>query len=135
MVLADLAARAPTFRFAILGTDISTAVLAQASRAVYPSEWSRRCRRTCSVRYVMRSRRTPARGRRCASCPSCAACARFARLNLMDARYPFDRDVDVIFLPQRADLFRQADSGSGDHAGWSAICGRAVISCSAIRSP
>lgn len=38
MVLHDLQGQRKDFRFAILGTDISTAVLAQGRRAVYPAE-------------------------------------------------------------------------------------------------
>ena len=33
----------------------------------------------------------------------------FARLNLMDASYPFDRDVDVIFLRNVLIYFDKAD--------------------------
>ena len=57
MVLADLAHARGDFRFAILGTDISTAVLAQAERAVYPAEMFAPVPPEKQTRYVMHARR------------------------------------------------------------------------------
>ncbi len=42
--------------------------------------------------------------------PGIAAHVHFRHLNLMDQRYPFDRDVDVIFCRNVFDLLRQADA-------------------------
>ena len=81
--------------FSILGTDISTDVLAQAWRAIYPAamldpvppEWRRRYAMAAAdlsrdeVRII----------------PELRCRTQFGSLNLMDPAYPFDRDVDVIF--------------------------------------
>jgi len=97
MQLAQLAAFTAPFRFAILGTDISTQVLAQAIRATYPEEMVRPIPMDMQVRYLMRPRAIAARGE-VRIVPELRRLCRFVHLNLMDARYPFDRDVDVIFL-------------------------------------
>lgn len=96
MVLADLSADLDRFRFAVLGTDISTDVLKQAVRAVYPSEMTRPIPPEMQCRYLLHARDPHAREVRIV--PELRRHVRFARLNLMDATYPFDRDVDVIFL-------------------------------------
>lgn len=97
MVLADLAAQRGDFRFAILGTDISTAVLAQGTQAVYPAEMLAPVPPEKLARYVMRGRRASPRPEM-RIVPELRRLVRFLHLNLMDAAYPFDRDVDVIFL-------------------------------------
>ena len=98
MLLADMAETiTPSFRFAILGTDISTEVLAQAVRAVYPEEMIHPVPQDMQMRYLMRSRTAAGRAE-VRIVPELRRVCRFVRLNLMDERYPFDRDVDVIFL-------------------------------------
>jgi chemotaxis protein methyltransferase CheR len=97
MVLADLAAAQGNFRFSILGTDISTDVLAQAERAVYPAEMVSPVPTDKRGRYVMHTRNPSARNEVRIG-PELRRMVQFARLNLMDKTYPFDRDVDVIFL-------------------------------------
>jgi chemotaxis protein methyltransferase CheR len=95
MVLDDMNRTGPAFEFRILGTDISTSVLDLAKKGIYPretiapvpDEWVRRYflsprdRARTEVRVVPELRRT----------------TNFKRMNLMDAGYPFDRDVDIIF--------------------------------------
>jgi chemotaxis protein methyltransferase CheR len=49
------------------------------------------------MRYLMRSRTATGRAE-VRIVPELRRVCRFVRLNLMDERYPFDRDVDVIFL-------------------------------------
>lgn len=95
MILADLARRPPAFRFAILGTDISTEVLAQAAAAVYPEEMMAPVPPELRRRYVMGAR-DPAR-REVRIVPELRRHVHCRRLNLMDARYPVDRDVDILF--------------------------------------
>ena len=97
MVLHQLAAERADFRFAILGTDISTSVLAQGRRAVYPAEMIAPVPPEKQARYVMHARRAALRPE-VRMAPELRRAVRFTRLNLMDKQYPFDRDVDVIFL-------------------------------------
>jgi chemotaxis protein methyltransferase CheR len=72
MQLNDLVNTVGSFRFAILGTDISTEVLAQARRAVYPEEMIQPIRLDMQMRYLMR----PPRGVRPVRSPHCAGAAR-----------------------------------------------------------
>lgn len=97
MVMNDLAANRGDFRYAILGTDISTSVLAQAERAVYAEEMLSPVPAQKLSRYVMYARR-PGPRPEVRIVPELRRHVQFARLNLMDTDYPFDRDVDVIFL-------------------------------------
>ena len=102
MVLADLAGERKDFGFSILGTDISTNVLEQATRAVYPAEL------VAPVPAMMQSRRPDAR-RQVRIVPELRRLVRFQRLNLMDSTYPFDRDVDVILLRNVLIYFDKSD--------------------------
>jgi chemotaxis protein methyltransferase CheR len=97
MLLADMGQAGASFNFAILGTDISTEVLAQARRAVYPEEMIRPIPPDIQMRYLMRARDGRSGGLH-RIVPELRRRCRFVRLNLMDRAYPFDRDVDVIFL-------------------------------------
>lgn len=108
MVLADLAAQRHDFRFAILGTDISTAVLAEGERAVYPADLVGPVPPAKAQRYLMHARRPGARPE-VRIVPELRRLVHFARLNLMDNTYPFDRDVDVIFLRNVLIYFDKAD--------------------------
>lgn len=108
MVLADLLAQRKDFRFAILGTDISTAVLEQGVRAVYPAELIAPVPPAKQQRYLMHARKPGARPE-VRIVPELRRLARFAQLNLMDTSYPFDRDVDVIFLRNVLIYFDKAD--------------------------
>jgi chemotaxis protein methyltransferase CheR len=95
MLLADIAKTTGSFRYAILGTDISTEMLAQAIRAVYPQEMIEPVPPQMQLRYLMRPRSGRGEVR---IVPELRRLCRFIRLNLMDRQYPFDQDVDVIFL-------------------------------------
>ena len=108
MLLADIAAERNDFRFAVLGTDISTAVLAQAQRAVYPAEMIAPVPFAMQGRYIMRARR-PGNRPEVRIVPEIRRLARFAHLNLMDASYPVDHDVDVIFLRNVLIYFERKD--------------------------
>lgn len=97
MVLAAAAARGPRFEFSVLGTDISVEMIAEAARAVYPEAWSDPVPPPFRERYLMRSQRaSPEPLVRIV--PELRRHVRFAQLNLIDASYPIDRDVDVILL-------------------------------------
>jgi len=108
MVLNELMAERKDFRFAILGTDISTAVLAQGRRAVYPAEMIAPVPPPLQERYVMHARK-PGPRREVRIAPEIRRYVQFQHLNLMDASYPFDRDVDVVFLRNVLIYFEKRD--------------------------
>jgi len=108
MVLADLAAARHDFRYSILGTDISTAVLALGQRAVYPTELIAPVPAGMQARYLMHARR-PGNRPEVRIVPELRRLVQFARLNLMDRTYPFDRDVDVVFLRNVLIYFEKRD--------------------------
>ncbi|SMQ73087.1 MCP methyltransferase, CheR-type [Devosia lucknowensis] len=108
MVLADLHAARRDFRFAVLGTDISTDVIETGQRAIYPSEQIAPVPPGMQTRYLMHSRRSGARPE-VRIVPELRRHVRFERLNLMDAAYPYDRDVDIIFLRNVLIYFEKAD--------------------------
>ncbi|MGV8951891.1 MAG: CheR family methyltransferase [Cypionkella sp.] len=108
MVLADLAGQRRDFRFSILGTDISTSVLAQGQRAVYPAEMISPVPQDKQSRYLMFARKSASRSE-VRIVPELRRLVRFARLNLMDPAYPFDTDVDVILLRNVLIYFEKAD--------------------------
>src|SRR6185312_3820503 len=108
MLLADQMAERQDFRFAVLGTDVSTAVLEQAERAVYSVEMVAPVPATMQARYVMRTRRPGVRPE-VRIAPEIRRLVRFAHLNLMDTAYRIDRDVDVIFLRNVLIYFERKD--------------------------
>ncbi|WP_199902674.1 protein-glutamate O-methyltransferase [Azospirillum sp. B4] len=95
MVLADASQRLGGFRIDILATDISTRVLETAATAIYPEEMIAPVPLEMRKRFLLRSK-NPAR-RLVRIAPETRRLVRFGRLNLMDASYPVDRDLDVIF--------------------------------------
>jgi chemotaxis protein methyltransferase CheR len=97
MVMADLVRRTRGPDFEILGTDISTDVLAQARLGIYPKEMIAPIPAAIRDRYVMVGL-TSARQNEARIVPELRRKVRFARLNLMDERYRFDCDMDVIFV-------------------------------------
>ena len=95
MVLADWRDQCQGLRFSILGTDLSTEVLAAARHAISPESMVTVVPMELRHRYLLRSRdRT-----RCLVriVPALRTKVKFERLNLMDDEYPFDHDFDVIF--------------------------------------
>ena len=108
MVLADLASQRKDFRFSILGTDISTNVLAQAQRAIYPADMIKPVPQVMQSRHLMFARKSANRAE-VRIVPELRRLVRFTRLNLMDQTYPFDTDVDVILLRNVLIYFDKAD--------------------------
>lgn len=108
MVLADLMADRRDFRFAVLGTDVSTAVLSAGRRAVYPAEMIAPVSAEKQSRYVMHARR-PGLRPEVRMAPELRRVVRFAYLNLMAQSYPFDHDVDVVFLRNVLIYFEKRD--------------------------
>ncbi len=111
MVLHDLMTARRDFRFAILGTDISTQVLAQGRRAIYPTEMIAPVPVAMQERYVMHARR-PGPRREVRMAPEIRRHVQFQHLNLMDTSYPFDRDVDVVFLRNVLIYFEKSDQAA-----------------------
>lgn len=96
MVLADFAAATGgSWEFSILASDISTAVLAKAARAVYPEEMIEPVPYELRKRYLLRSRDKSRKLVRIA--PELRRTVSFLHLNLMDQHYPPDKDFDAIF--------------------------------------
>jgi chemotaxis protein methyltransferase CheR len=108
MLLADLAAQRRDFRFAVLGTDVSTAVLNEAERAIYPVEMIAAVPAEMQGRHILRPR-SPRPRPEVRIAPEIRRQVRFAHLNLMDAKYEVDHDVDVIFLRNVLIYFERRD--------------------------
>ncbi|SOC23712.1 CheR family methyltransferase [Rhodobacter maris] len=96
MVLSSLIDRNRRFDFSILGTDISTAMLRHAHRAVYPSDFVAPVPGQMRHRYLLQAR--DPRQNEVRIVPELRERVRFAHLNLMDRTYPFEHHFDVIFL-------------------------------------
>jgi len=97
MVLEEARRKGPSFDYAILGTDISERMLQRASAAIYADDQLTTVPRDLQARYLMRAE-DPSMAGKARIVPELRARTRFRHLNLMDATYPVDRDVDVIFL-------------------------------------
>jgi chemotaxis protein methyltransferase CheR len=111
MVLADLAAARRDFRFAVLGTDISTDVIETGRRAIYPAELIAPVPPGMQSRYLMHGKRSGARSE-VRIVPELRRLVQFDRLNLMDDSYPYDRDVDIIFLRNVLIYFEKQDQAA-----------------------
>jgi chemotaxis protein methyltransferase CheR len=95
MVLDDMTRNGSQFRFRVLGTDISTSVLREAKLAIYPREVIEPVPVNFIKRYFLSSRDEARAEVRVM--PELRRLTHFMRMNLMDASYPVDRDVDIIF--------------------------------------
>jgi chemotaxis protein methyltransferase CheR len=95
IVLSEYASTHPGFRFKILGTDISTAVLASAAKGVYSSEVVRPVHSALRRKYFMRSRDPMVNRERVV--PELRRAVEFRRLNFMDADYGITEKVHAIF--------------------------------------
>jgi chemotaxis protein methyltransferase CheR len=85
----------PRATYSILGTDISTDVLKQANRAIYPTDMVTPVPSDFRARYCMVARDPVRKEIRIA--PELRRNVKFRHLNLMDKSYPVERDFDVIF--------------------------------------
>jgi chemotaxis protein methyltransferase CheR len=95
MVLSEFAERQQRFPWQILGTDISTRVLATAQRAVYTEEAAAAIPPALKCKYLLRSRdHTEGLVR---IVPSLRQKVDFKRLNLLDPHYDIPRPIDIIF--------------------------------------
>jgi chemotaxis protein methyltransferase CheR len=95
MVLDDMISSGANFQFGVLGTDISTSVLQLAETGIYTPEMIAPVPAELARRYFLSSK-DPAR-EEVRVIPRLRRTTNFMRMNLMDAAYPVDRDVDIIF--------------------------------------
>lgn len=95
IVLSEYAATHPGFRFKVLATDISTRVLEQANKGIYPREAAAPIPALLRKKYLMTSRDPDAGLIRIV--PELRHLVEFRRLNFMDADYGLAEKVDAIF--------------------------------------
>jgi chemotaxis protein methyltransferase CheR len=95
MVLDQWGAAKAGFRYRILATDLSTAVLARAERGVYAEEVARPVPADWRRKYFLRSRDRSSNLLRVA--PELRRLVEFRRLNFMEARFDLAQKADVIF--------------------------------------
>jgi len=95
MVMSEYAIAHPGFRFHILASDISTAVLEQAQRAVYKSDVVKPIAAELRRKYLLRSRDHALPQFRVA--PEIRELVEFRRLNLMDQDLGIVEKQDAIF--------------------------------------
>jgi chemotaxis protein methyltransferase CheR len=96
MVMADLAQKMSGLRWSLIATDICTEALGSAMAGIFPEDMIRPVPPDMRSRYVLRAKNRERAEVRIV--PALRAMVQFARLNLMQAPYPFDRDMDIIFL-------------------------------------
>jgi len=106
MLVSDFAQHAPQTSFSIIGTDICTDVLEEAVSGIYPDSMMAPVPAELLRRYVRRSKDRSLGLMRIA--PELRGKAAFGRLNLMDASYPLDRDIDVVFCRNTLIYFDRA---------------------------
>ena len=95
MVLKDYGDSIPGFGFLILATDISTAVLEKAQRAIYEEEKVIPVPAEFKRRYLLKSKDRARKVVRIT--PELRASVRFRRLNFMDNDFGFREPMDIIF--------------------------------------
>jgi chemotaxis protein methyltransferase CheR len=95
MVLSDFAKTIPGFHFSVLGTDLSTKVLAKAISGIYEHDRVDPIPMPFRKKYLLRSKNKEAALVRIA--PELRGLVRFARLNLMEHDYGIGEQMGVIF--------------------------------------
>jgi chemotaxis protein methyltransferase CheR len=95
MVMDDCSHLSGGFRISIIATDISTRVLETAAAGIYPEAMIAPVPLDMRKRYLLRGRNQSKGLVRVV--PALRRLVRFGRLNLMDAAYPVDPDMDIIF--------------------------------------
>jgi chemotaxis protein methyltransferase CheR len=106
MLLSEFARMQPCFRFRILATDISTAVLEKARLAVYSQEEAAPIPLELKKRYLLRSRDPQSPCVRVV--PGLRAVVEFRRLNFMDGDYGVAEQMDAIFCRNVIIYFNRA---------------------------
>lgn len=97
MVLAEAVREGKRFDWAILGTDISSRMIEKADQGIYLAEQMSTVPADMAQRYIMTGTGGSAAGK-ARIVPELRRKVQFREMNLMDATYPVDTDVDVIFL-------------------------------------
>jgi chemotaxis protein methyltransferase CheR len=95
MVLNEYALTHPGFRFSVLATDISTAVLDKARLGIFKAEVVRPVPQNLRKKYLMRSRDPGSDLLRVV--PELRAKIEFRRVNFMDADYGLSEPPEIIF--------------------------------------
>jgi len=96
MVADDFFTSRSGFKVTILATDISSEVLGAGVAALYPVTMMEPIPESFRRRYIMLARDS-SRGQ-FRIVPKLRNQVKFQRINLIDDRYSFDRDYDIIFL-------------------------------------
>lgn len=95
MVLSELAEARRDFRFSILASDISTRILEQATKAIYPDDRIGPIPDSFKRKYLLRSKdRTSSLVR---ICPDIRALVTFKRINFMNDDLGLRQKMDIIF--------------------------------------
>lgn len=95
ILLSEYAQACPGFRFSVLATDISTDVLARASKAIFKTEQVAPVPQLLRKKYFMRSR-DPESGL-VRAVPELRSQVEFRRLNFMDADFGLTEHPEIIF--------------------------------------
>jgi chemotaxis protein methyltransferase CheR len=95
MVLSEYAQACPGFRFSVLATDISTAVLGKAAMGIFRSELLKPVPQNLRRKYFMRSRDPESDLLRVV--PEVRALIQFRRVNFMDADFGLSESPEIIF--------------------------------------
>jgi chemotaxis protein methyltransferase CheR len=96
ILLSEYRQRHPGFRFRVLATDISTAMLSRAECGIYSAELAEQVPEVLRRKYFLRSR-NPQAGR-VRVVPELRSAISFRRLNLLEDEFDIDDSFDVIFL-------------------------------------
>ncbi|MDX1781141.1 MAG: CheR family methyltransferase [Thalassovita sp.] len=97
MVFAEHAKRVPGFQFSILGTDISSIVVAKARQGIYARDEIGDIPAACKERYLELGHDSD--GRKLARViKTLRDRVKFANMNLTVTPYPVEKNMDVIFL-------------------------------------
>lgn len=95
MILDDFGSGTPGYRYSVMGTDISNAVLEKARRGVYPEKSAEPVPGRFRKRYLMRSRNAGLGLVRVV--PEIRSRVSFHRLNLMERNFNLNGGFDVLF--------------------------------------
>lgn len=105
IVLAEVAGRIPGFRYQILGTDLSTEVLAAAKAATYPEERVGPVPISLRQKYLLRRKDGAAIVR---IAPQLRAQVRFERFNLLESDFGRFGPMEIIFCRNVFIYFKRA---------------------------
>ncbi|MGA7155365.1 MAG: protein-glutamate O-methyltransferase [Acidobacteriaceae bacterium] len=95
MVMSEFAEKHPGFRFRVLGTDLSTEVLAKAEQGIYSAEVIHPIPQPLRTKYLMRGRENHSSLVRIV--PELRRHVQFRRLNFMAEHYGIAEKVDAVF--------------------------------------